>query len=887
MTQGLLASDAREEAIAIEDLVFHTRRTASAAGLFERRMTAQQQAREVARWVMAELVTTDDRQSLEGLGLLSVAMLHEPGWAAPAPLLALGLSETEAWDLLAELARTLRMQGALSMPEEVPPNDEIFTPRLGPIFARESGPEPIRKVLSWLPGRGANRRIDYVRRVLERLGSNQDITAVLKGCWRYLTDPGQPIDWFETTTRQALGSVVQVDHLLLRLRTVSDERPVYRCDRCRRVAPTSVLGVCPAMGCDGTLTAFSPPPAEADDDHYRAVYRGMSPVPLRATEHTAQWTGPEAARIQAEFVRGEVNVLSCSTTFELGVDVGELQAVLMRNMPPTTANYVQRAGRAGRRTESAALVLTYAQRRSHDLTRFERPEHMIAGEVRAPYVPLDNERIDRRHAHSVAMAAFFRWLLESEHTICRKAGEFFLPGEGGSEPAVSLVRGFLDPLPAGIRTSLIRVLPEPVALGLDVDGDGWVEPLLELLELVRHEFASDAASLEERMAEAAERQSYGLANHFKRVLATITGRDLLGFLANRNVIPKYGFPVDSVELRTQFADAQHTLGARLELSRDLNQAIYEYAPGSQVVAGGGLWTSGGVYRLPGKELQAIEYLVCTSCLGYREGAAALDPECPHCHVTDPASRARTSVVPEFGFVAARNVGRPGGSPPKRSWAGDTHLVKFSEDVETREVSLPGGTINLEYGPRGRMVAIAEGLGRAGFLICDWCGWGDHRVNHPLLPRKHPHLLKSGDCTGPTSLRTLSHRYETDLVRLNIRSGVPFVGEPVWRSALYGLLEGASELLEIARDDIDGTLAPSGRNSFSLILFDTVPGGAGNVLRIAAAFDDVLGAALNRVSRCECGPETSCYGCLRGFRNQLHHDALSRGLAEELLTSLTT
>ena len=131
-------------------------------------------------------------------------------------------------------------------------------------------------------------------------------------------------------------------------------------------------------------------------------------MPLVAREHTAQLTSVYAARTQQEFLRGAVNVLSCSTTFELGVDVGELQSIVLRNMPPTTANYVQRAGRAGRRTKSAALVVTYAQRRSHDLSKFQDPESMIAGKLRAPYVPLANERIDRRHAHSVALAAFFR-----------------------------------------------------------------------------------------------------------------------------------------------------------------------------------------------------------------------------------------------------------------------------------------------------------------------------------------------------------------------------------------------------------------------------------------------------------------------------------------------
>jgi ATP-dependent helicase YprA (DUF1998 family) len=110
-----------------------------------------------------------------------------------------------------------------------------------------------------------------------------------------------------------------------------------------------------------------------------------------------------------------------------------------------------------------------------------------------------------------------------------------------------------------------------------------------------------------------------------------------------------------------------------------------------------------------------------------------------------------------------------------------------------------------------------------------------------------------------------------------------VGE--WRSILYALLEGASDALDISRDDIDGTLYPKAGQKISLVLFDTVPGGAGGALRIARSFRTVLETALQRMARCECGEETSCYGCLRNFRNQAFHDQLRRGDALRFLGPL--
>jgi len=884
--QGLEKAGAADESTYPGDVIADTRMRAADVKVFGRRISRSEQDRIVAPWVMAEAVNVDDRQSLEGVGLVRISLERDPAWRAPQPVRDLGLSEDEAWDFMAELVRTLRLQGAVTMPENVSPADDAFAPRFGPIYARKQGPEARHKVLAWLPARGTNRRVDYVTKILAKLGRSDDANSILGKVWDYLTAVTTPVDWLAKTQQKGLGELRQVDHELIRFRLVSEDATVYLCDTCHRVVPVSVRGVCPALSCAGTLSPFAPPPTLADRDHYRAIYRGMYPVPLKVMEHTAQWVNTEAAKIQQDFIHGEVNALSCSTTFELGVDVGELQAVMLRNMPPSTANYVQRAGRAGRRAGAAALVVTYAQRRSHDLTHFAAPQTMMTGTIRAPYIPLDNERIDRRHAYSVVLSGFFRWDLETFQRISRKAGEFFLDSDVGEAP-VKAVRHFLRPtVPDGVRRSLERVLPVPVKIEMGLISDAWVEDLFALLDQVGAEIGNDIEVLTELEKAASEAGNHKLADKYQQVRRTIVGRDLLGFLANHNVIPKYGFPVDTVELRTDFGIGA-TLGRRLELSRDLSQAIHEYAPDATLVAGGQLWTSRGVYRLPGKELEQYNYRVCEFCGHFSEAVGALeDGQCPVCAQVSTSS-ARTFLIPEFGFVAEPNPTKVGSRPPERSWSGSTHVAKLSDQATERTITLSGGTIEVSVGPRGRMISVADGMSGRGYWVCGWCGWGTSAARAGRLPRQHDHLLRAGvACTGPLAHTDFAHRYETDLLSLSIKvNNASSIGESTWKSLLYAILEAASESQQIARDDIDGAIRPIGRYDRSLVLFDTVPGGGGNVLRISAHLEDVLRVAQRRVEDCECGEETSCYRCLRSYRNQRDHELLSRGAAAEFLRAI--
>jgi hypothetical protein len=149
---------------------------------------------------------------------------------------------------------------------------------------------------------------------------------------------------------------------------------------------------------------------------------------------------------------------------------------------------------------------------------------------------------------------------------------------------------------------------------------------------------------------------------------------------------------------------------------------------------------------------------------------------------------------------------------------------------------------------------------------------------------HQDIRRGGkrECAGWLTSTFLGHEYLTDVVE--IRVGLTMT-EAEARSTLYALLEGVAKL-GIKRDELDGTLFTYGYGSPSaFVIFDSVPGGAGHAQRVGQQLPAVVAAALERVSSCECGEETSCYQCLRSYSNQTWHEQLVRGAAVRVLRSL--
>lgn len=913
--------DGRAGELRVDDVASRLLKQATAAGLFTSRESRDQRRRTVMTWLIQELVSLGQRVSLEGLGLLKFRLVRPDRWVPPAFLQEApwSLEADAAWTLIALLLNTLRQQGAISYPEHVDPTDPAFAPRNRQYFMREDQANGKANIFSWVPTRGSNRRLDLLERLLGRIAPElptevrrPQAMEALRQMWKHITERRSA--WTDHLVAQNVpphGVLYRLSHDFWELVPLVGEMG-YRCDRCRTITSLNLLNLCPTNGCPGTLHPLDPEAPGLLHNHYRALYRGLDPIPFSAEEHTAQWTSDEASRIQEAFVRGEINALSCSTTFELGVDVGELQAVLMRNVPPSTANYVQRAGRAGRRTDSAAFALTFAQRRSHDLTHYSEPKRIVAGQIMPPRISLSNEKIARRHMQAVLIAAFFRHLRDAEGRTFKKVADFFDP-EGGTPTGAAQLAAWAEEHPDPVRAALRRIVPDALQPEVGVETWDWLRTLdedgmLDLLARAAADVEGDLELYRRLEKQAAEELNPRQMSHAQRVLRTLGGRALLGYLASRNLLPKYGFPTDLVELKTDHLHQEEAI--KIELQRDLRIAIAEYAPGAEVIAAKRIWTGGGLYKPHQKDWPVYHYTICPTC-GRYDRSLDEDEVSAVCQCGSNVRTRRenygTFIKPEFGFVASREqVRSPGEARPQRLYASRVYFAEYAPPQGEGSPSEPSfalvesltsqeAQVSTYYSRFGKLALLNSGEGGAKFRVCEWCGFAEKapvqavgvRGRRGRRPEAHKHPRTGTACTGLLQTHALGHEFMTDVVELQLGGWLAGrAPQTLWRSLVYALLEGAAQGLGIRRDDLDGTLNyRSWGQPPSVVLFDNVPGGAGHSHRIAEALADVFLAAYHRVNIECCGPETSCYECLRNYRNQPYHEELQRGAVRDFLADL--
>ena len=838
--------------------------------------TGYRMEKESWKAVLAEAADMTSAASLPGMGLMSFAL--QPGLFPANPKLGMSAEEVEAMFnvLIGSMVNDLALLLPVAMTEE---DREFYA--YGAVGARYMGQggNSVVNLKSFIPKSEtrSNKRLDYLTRVMEQklpgCFDGAQLRKLMMSLWNLMVSKKIVLPFDD-------GYQLNVDMLCV-------ARPArwYRCDRCHKLVPWNIGDICTTYHCDGKLVSTDPD-EELKDNHYYRLCHDMDMRPLRVKEHTAQLDRNKAYEYQQDFKDKKIDVLSCSTTFEMGVDVGSLETVFMRNMPPMPSNYAQRAGRAGRSRHSAAFALTFCNRSNHDFAYFDRPVDMISGKIHAPHFNIVNEKIAIRHLYASAIAFFWRKYPEYFSTVGRMASM-----EDENEDGFSLLKEYLLSRPGELREFARRFLPETLYETFDCESFGWLDGLIDaqdgVLTRAVSEYSYEVGLLEKAREEAFKKN--WSTGPLEQRLRNYKREDILSFFSRKNVIPQYGFPVDTVSLAISSKRADRQFG--VELQRDLAMAISEYAPGSQVVANGELFTGRYVRKIPQIGWKSYDYVNCEVCGTLNIDVHTLKEDegklntCKMCGAALERSSIKTFIIPAFGFeIDPDDIRKPGLVRPQRTYRTDASYVGYRGDIQMKSMRIRHSTALVMFSEKDEMAV----LNKSDFHICESCGYGTAEQSFlPVLKKEHN--ASSGRRCGNSLLKrySLGYRFETDVFQIHFPDHpVPYGNEAEAYSIMYALLRGIVDVLNLEDNDVSGclqTIITGGGQGYSFILYDTTPGGAGHMRRLQE--ESVLNQAVDRASeymkRCTCGGSeghSSCYTCLRNYGNQKYHDILDRSLA---------
>lgn len=571
----------------------------------------------------------------------------------------------------------------------------------------------------------------------------------------------------------------------------------------------------------------------------------------RSAEHSAQQPSRRLRNYEAEFRRGEINILNCSTTMEMGVDIGSVSTVMMTNVPPSIANYRQRVGRAGRRRQATALAFTYCKDTPIEWEAFRTPVRFLSRSVAAPRVSLDSGPLVQRHVNALLLAAFAQE--QNGDTTTTKAGAFYgFPADFRTErlpnPPSAEFRAWLTK--PSIRGAMANAVGELVRGSVLENNEGLFESVGTAVEMAEAEFRAEWDGLQSQAA-GLDRHAAKRAIGFQ--LERLCGEFLLSDLSNRGVLPGHGFPTavvqfihkdkpDSDEVTTEEGTP---FRRRFFASRNLDQAMRDYAPGADVVIDGLVYRSAGVtlnWKRPAgdsdaRDIQSLGFVwQCKKC-GAADTSRNRVEKCLECGASNDTLLQREYLKPA-GFAADQEVAHA-----------EADIVSYVAPEPPIVAARGGSWQPLRIPGLGR--AQAEGVNGTPLF-------SEHK------PLRYTKADDDGKCPGaskPFAIKhnlRLGHEVRTDVFEVQLK-GLDQLGAAwAFGSALRTALtrELGVELNEVGLS-IETRQTEIGGRFHTLFLFDCAAGGAGFSVRAKDLFAKLLSPIRNLL---DCKIEGCISGC---------------------------
>jgi len=728
----------------------------------------------------------------------------------------------------------------------------------------------------------------------------------------------------ETQDGSARGLRLKLQDVRLRRST----RPA-QCSRSGLVWPRQVLGCAPSPGSVSTVRTVSH--EELDSDRRVGRLRrsyfedSVFDIGLWAEEHSAQLASTENARLQKLFVQGARNVLSATTTLEVGVDIGGLCGVMLGNVPPSRANYQQRAGRAGRRADGSSLVATFARSTAYEQAVFRQFGQFFRQQPRNVTIRLERERLVARHLSSFLLAEFFRQLYPKDQRVgamkafqqmgwltAQPAFQIWPKGNPIApkpEPVIypNIREVLMGKSPAEAFLEFLRFFSNselPAAVRVLLTGTGLEHRLEKPEELIEElgrkfehivsdwklEYAGIVSEWERLSNEASpdRRAMNYLALQGRAMWETMVIEEL----AARRFLPRYGFPIGVQSLTSPQYGYSNRNSDHVRLQRAGIVAVSEYVPGSVVLAGGRYFESHGIRRSYRADEQTPfgprvwKYRCHNGHIWYLRLKAHSENLCPVADCKTPAAAAPSEMLlVRYGYSTAK------WDPPawsgKADKVGNTSVstmafVERTQHLYPSFADLPG--LEARLCEDGEVLVDNDGEHHFGFAVCTDCGYADSEryaggkgaVKLPSgFPTHTPLQSDSGHCwqKGAAPVlrnQMLAARHETDLLQLRFPGATP----EVITTLGHALRVSASQMLELDAREIGVTVEGE-----YVRLFENAAGGSGHMAELVrlgrAWFEHARSILVGTPSHSETC-HSACLGCILTSLSQADAD---RGLLQ--------